>query len=90
MHDVLTSPEALRRSLEHVRPGGRVVVVSPALADRFPGRRLNPLAALAFRRFSDSQADRTQPWRLPAEQVPGLRGERLGPGIHFLASGRVG
>jgi demethylmenaquinone methyltransferase/2-methoxy-6-polyprenyl-1,4-benzoquinol methylase len=90
MHDVLTSPEAIARCLEHVRPGGRVVVVSPALADRLPGRLLNPLAAMAFRRFSVSQADLAQPWRLLAKQLPGLRVERLGPGILFLATGRVG
>jgi ubiquinone/menaquinone biosynthesis C-methylase UbiE len=90
MHDVLTSPEAIARCLEHVRPDGRVVVVSPALADRLPGRLLNPLAARAFRRFSVAQTDLAQPWRLLAEQVPGLRVERLGPGILFLATGRVG
>jgi ubiquinone/menaquinone biosynthesis C-methylase UbiE len=89
MHDVLTSPEAIRRCLQHVRPSGRVVVVSPALADRLPGKLLNPLAAMAFRRFSVSQADLMQPWRLLAEQMPGLRVERLGPGILFLATGQV-
>jgi len=89
MHDVLTSQAALTRSLEHVRPGGRVVVVSPALADRFPGKLLNPLAAMVFRRFAVSQAYREQPWRLLAEQVPGLRVERLGPGLLFMAVGQV-
>ena len=89
MHDVLTSPEAIRRCLEHVRPGGRVVVVSPVLADRLPGRLLNPLAALAFHRFSVSRVDLAQPWRLLVEQLPGLHVERLGPGILFLATGQV-
>lgn len=90
MHDVLTSPAAITRSLAHLGPGGRVVVVSPALADRLPGKLLNPLAAMAFRRFSVSQADRHQPWRLLAEKLPGLRVKRLGPGILFLAVGQAG
>lgn len=89
MHDVLTSPAAITRSLQHVRPGGRVVVVSPALTARLPGKLLNPLAAMVFRRFAVSQADREQPWRLLAEQVPDLRVERLGPGLLFLAVGQV-
>lgn len=89
MHDVLTSPAALDRSLAHVRPGGRVVVVSPALADGYPGKLLNPLASLAFRRFAVSQADRHEPWRRLGERLPGLHVQRLGPGVLFLAEGQV-
>jgi len=88
MHDVLTSEAAVTRSLSHLRTGGRVVVVSPALADQLPGRLLNPLAAFAFRRFSVSQADRFQPWRLLAQHLPGLSVKRIGPGLLFLAVGQ--
>ena len=30
MHDVLTSPQALDRTLSYLKPGGRIVVVGPA------------------------------------------------------------
>jgi len=89
MQDVLASVEAIRRCPEHVRPGVRVGLVSPALAERLPGRLLNPLAALAFHRFSVSRAVLGQRWRLQPEHLPGLHGERLGAGILVLAAGQV-
>lgn len=88
MHDVLTSDAAIERSPTHLKPGGRVVAVSPVLAERMPGRLLNPAVAAVFRRFSVAQTDRECPWRLLAERLPGLQVERLGPGILFLASGQ--
>jgi ubiquinone/menaquinone biosynthesis C-methylase UbiE len=88
MHDVLTSAAAIERSLAHLKPGGRVVAVSPVLAEHPPGRLLNPAVAAVFRRFSVAQTDRECPWRLLAESLPGLQVERLDPGILFLASGQ--
>ncbi len=88
MHDVLTSAVAIERSLAHLKAGGRVVAVSPVLAENLPGRLLNPVVAAVFRRFSVAQTDREHPWKLLADRLPGLRVERLGPGILFLACGQ--
>lgn len=89
MHDVFTSPAGLERSLSHVRTGGRVVAVGPVLAAGRLGRVLNPAIGAAFQRFAVSSVDRDQPWRLLAERIPGLRVERLGPGVLFIAWGEL-
>jgi demethylmenaquinone methyltransferase/2-methoxy-6-polyprenyl-1,4-benzoquinol methylase len=89
MHDVFTSAEGLDRCLSHVRTGGRVVAVGPALAAGRLGRVVNPALGAVFRRFSVSSIDRDQPWRLLAERIPELRVERFGPGVLFMARGEI-
>jgi SAM-dependent methyltransferase len=89
MHDVFTSPAGIDRCLAHVRPGGRIVAVGPVLASGRLGRLVNPVLGAVFQRFAVSSLDRDQPWRLLAERIPGLHIERLGPGVLFLASGKV-
>ncbi len=89
MHDVFTSTEGLDRGLAHVRPGGRVIAVGPVLAAGHFGRVVNPVLGAVFTRFAGSRLDRDQPWRLLAERIPGLRVERFGPGVLFMAWGEI-
>jgi SAM-dependent methyltransferase len=85
MHDGLTSAAAIKRSLAHLRPGVQVVAISPVPTEHLPGRLLNPALAAVSRRFSVAQTDRERPWGLPAERLPGLQVDGIGPGVLFLA-----
>lgn len=90
MHDVLTSPQALENIFKYLKPGGRVVAAGPKLASKFPGKALNPLIRLAYKRFAVSQGDADIPWRILAGQVGNLQVEETTSGLLYLVHGSVG
>jgi ubiquinone/menaquinone biosynthesis C-methylase UbiE len=86
MHDVLTSPQALDRTLSYLRPGGRIVVVGPKLVSTGMGKLLNPLVSMAYSRFSVAQQDKDRPWRLLEERIK-LHLEEHALGMLFIVWG---
>jgi len=84
MHDVLTSPQALDNILTYIKPGGRVAAAGPLLSSGFPGKLLNPMIRMVYKRFSVSQEDKHQPWRQLAGRLTKIKVEIHGPGLMYL------
>ena len=89
MQDVLTSPQALDRILKYLKPGSHVVAAGPKLPSTYPGKILSPFIGMIFSRFAVSKEDKDMPWRLLAERIDDLQIEEYGPGISFLAYGKM-
>ena len=87
IHDVLTSSLALKNIFSYIKPGGHIVVAGPQLADKYPGKLLNPFINLVYSKFSVSQEHKDRPWILLADMVDGLEIEHFGPGIMYLVKG---
>jgi len=89
MHDVLVSQKALENVLFYLYPGGRVVAAGPKLAPKLPGKLLNSLINVVYRRFAVFQVDKDQPWRLLMGQIKDIQVEETGLGLVYLVHGVV-
>jgi ubiquinone/menaquinone biosynthesis C-methylase UbiE len=87
-HDLLRTPDVVRRGVRAARAGGRVVAFGPASAQRW-AMPLNAIIRAVARRYVTTFEGFDAPWSHLAQEVPRLRVHRLFLGAGYLAIGEV-
>lgn len=85
-HDIMRSPEAVKRAVSAVRPGGRVVAVGSKWASRwlFP---LNAYVWLKARRYITTFEGFDRPWTHLETQIEDVRVSPMLGGVAYLCRG---
>lgn len=89
-HDLMRTPEVVRRAVGAGRAGARVVAFGPAAAAPRWAFPVNAIVRWVARRYVTTFDGFDAPWSHLAAEVPGLRVHRLFLGGAYLAIGRIG
>lgn len=87
-HDLMRSPDVVRRAVGAGRPGARVVAFGPATAPRW-AIPINAIVRSVARRYVTTFEGFDAPWSHLAAEVPDLRVHRLFLGGAYLAIGHI-
>ena len=87
-HDLMRTPEVVRRAVAALRPGGRVVAFGPAWAPRW-AVPVNVAVRAASRPYVTTFEGFDRPWSHLADEVPDTRVRRLLLSGAYVAVARV-